>query len=112
MSVRALYSSVMPTLASEPGELVDTIESLEEDDQIIINDRREPMTVTSVKEVAYEPIDLTFVECRGSRGGLYAIRIQRAQGELPDIGLMRYHKTKGRWVNASSGLMAVEMVDE
>lgn len=112
MTVWTILSSVMPELASDPGELVDTIESLEEDDQILINDRSEPMTISSVKEIAYEPVDLTFVECRGSRGGLYAIRLQQTHRELPDIGLMRYHKTKGRWVNASEGLMSVEVVDE
>lgn len=102
----------MPTLAKNPDGLVETIKELEEGDEIIVNARSEPMTVTRVQDIEYEPIDMRFVQCEGSRGGLYAIRVQEQKRELPDVGLMRYHKTKGRWVNASEGLMSLDVVND
>lgn len=98
----------MATLASEPNELADIIESLEEGDEILINERTSEMEVTSVESSKYEPMDLRFVQLQGPRGGLYAIRLQRSSKRIPDVGLMRYHKTKGRWVNASEGLLSIE----
>lgn len=100
----------MPDLLQGPSRFVDELTDLEEGDSIIINDRKEPMEVTAITTPEFEPIKLRIIILEGSRGGRYAIRIQQQDDRPDDVGLMRYHTTKGRWVNASEGLVSFDEV--
>lgn len=91
-------------------KLVNTVLALEEGDEIRINSRVTPLTVTSIEKSEYEPIKLTIVHLEGPRGGIYAIKHMAQRDKPDDVGLMRYHTTRGKWVNASEGLVQIERV--
>lgn len=100
----------MPELVQGPSDFVDAVDELEIGDEVIINERREPMTVKNIDIPRFEPVHIKFITLQGPRGGKYAIRLQRHKDRPDDVGLMRYHTTKGRWVNASEGLVEIDKV--